>query len=1242
MRGNQVTQKKARRAPTMPTDAHRLLAVPLAIAALLALFASPALAAQTHPLGTTFGSFTIPSSVAVDEASGNVFVADASPFAAADAGVEIFGPEGGTPSGVAASEVEASPSNERLYVAVDNSSTSPSKGALYVTDPLNHVVRKLVLNPLSEEYEPKGTLSPSPAFVEPLGVGIDVKGNVYVGGYNLSTIVKFSPTGVELDRIAVPSPPASLVFDSAGNLFVQGAFGGGVWKLDANGSGEIEADASSTQIRPAGATGLAIDRGTDTLYAAVGKRVAQYDAACVPVNGECQPELEFGFGALGSTRALAANSASGDIYVADRGRHNVALFGRPIVTVPDTVTKPPTDVKLTSATLHGTVSAAGGPDAVCAFQYTTKADFEAEEFEGASTAPCAPGGPFIGTGEEAVSAAVSGLDPGAAYFFRLLASNENGPNPGETLSLSTVGLPKIDAAFIADVSLDGATVEGLVNPNGGPNAAVETTYTVEYVSDADFKASGYADAVKVPAAGKAIGSGTADVKVAQRLSGLAVGSAYHFRIVAENEAGEEKGPDMTFATYAEVSAGLSDGRVYEQVTPVDKNGATPSGGESEIQAATDGDGIVYVSGGGIPGAEGAQQFPSYLASRGSDWSTQGLLPPASSGSSGVVNGWSEDLARAYVAQAGVRGDPMTFLQRDSATRSLRPIATEGKNAETFNYVDAAADGSVVAFESAVRLPAGGTTAKGASNTYVWDRDSGEPFLAGVLNNGQVPAKGTLAGSNQSFELEKGGQNQYLDKHYTQAEHVLSSDGSRLFFRDPLSGQLYVRVNPTQPQSPLDGQKECTEAAMACTVQISASQRAVPDPKGQKPAAFMTATPDGSQAFFTGAAKLTDEATTGPADEGTDLYRYDVNSGELTDLTPDTDDPAGAEVQGVAGVSDDGAYVYFAANGVLADGATGGDCKGFTWQTAGKGECNLYLWHDGVTIFIARLQMSVEYSDSANLTSTGSGAGQKSARVTSDGQTLLFRSRLQLTDYDNEETPEFYRYRAAAGDLGCVSCNPTGAAPTAIPALQSIHKLAGSVFFAGTLTRNLSADGTRVFFDTAEKLVANDTNGDDGCPSHNEISGLLEDPRCRDVYEWEAKGSGTCTSAAQNGGCLYLLSTGTSTEPAYFADASASGNDAFIFTDQRLVGQDKDQITDIYDARVGGGIASQNPPLQPEPCAAETSCRGAVITPPASQSPGTSTFSGPGNPKPSPHKKAHKKKKSQKKQHKKRHASRKHG
>ena len=372
----------------------------------------------------------------------------------------------------------------------------------------------------------------------------------------------------------------------------------------------------------------------------------------------------------------------------------------------------------------------------------------------------------------------------------------------------------------------------------------------------------------------------------------------------------------------------------------------------------------------------------------------------------------------------------------------------------------------------------------------------------------------------------------------------------------------------------------------------------------------------------------------PAITGRDLYRYEPASGTLKDLTVDTTDLNGAEVKGVLGASEDGSVVYFAANGV-PDGVVGspnvngeeaeaGDCQG---KVAGNnfgftGACNLFLARDGQqTRFIARLDAS---GDASNWLPLGNLiAAEKTARVTPDGQTLLFRSKRQLSAYDNDEVSELYLYRVEGVGVECVSCDPSGEGPLAVP--PNAGPGFGTVNFTGQirppssaaiLSRNLSTDGNRVFFETTDGLVPEDTNGDEGCPKAGSFN--FKFPTCLDVYEWEAKGTGSCKEAEQGGGCLYLLSTGKSTTPTFIADASESGNDVFLITRSTgLVSQDQDQLYDVYDARVGGGLASQNQPSSVI-CENET-CKSGATPPPTFQSPQTPRFSGPGNVKEKPKK-----------------------
>jgi hypothetical protein len=405
--------------------------------------------------------------------------------------------------------------------------------------------------------------------------------------------------------------------------------------------------------------------------------------------------------------------------------------------------------------------------------------------------------------------------------------------------------------------------------------------------------------------------------------------------------------------------------------------------------------------------------------------------------------------------------------------------------------------------------------------------------------------------------------------------------------------------------------------------------------------------DGSHLFWSANGEI-------PPHPGNDLYRYRAKGtggcaeagGCLTDLTPDSADPNGAEVKGVLGVSEEGTRAYFAANADL-DGtgaAAAGNCEGKIDGMSGS--CSLYEWEasggpGGTVSFVARLLGA----DAVDWVGTINGfvfqGVQKTSQLSPDGQTLLFLSREKLTAYESEGTPELYRHRSGEG-ITCVSCDPTGLAPDGSPSLGSIVPSALRVAFtSATASRNLSADGNRVFFETPERLSVADTNGEKGCdPVGSPLQGF---PACQDVYDWEAPGSGSCEEGApayspQNEGCLYLISTGKSDWASLMGDASADGNDVFFFTRQGLVGQDKDELLDVYDARVGGGIASQSPPPPPPPCETPEACRPYAYPPEGEESPGSAGFAGPPDPQPE-HAKA-KKGKKHRKHHRHRHHRRK--
>lgn len=1172
----------------------------VATTAALSVFVAPALAVRVHPFISEFnlpGGEGTPGGIAVNQSTHHVYVLKfQSSFSSPGA---IYDFEANGQLNAAHPQLTGAPSNPQ-GVAVDNSG-GPHNGYIYTASISQGV----------QQYDPSGAATsvqikvgaippngtPQGGGLPPVvnngeffsrSIAVDGSGKIYVSEDQNEAINEFSATGEFIAQVGagVVRNVDSIAVGPGGNIYL--ATGLGLKEIDASGN----CVNACAPIDPAQASGVAVDAAGNVLVTAteapsVISVIKEFDSSGNLISSSGAGQLNSGFG-------IALDEGSGRIYVSDNAlnahgpevKPDIKVFG-PVLTFPDATTGTAV-LAGQSVTLNGEVGADGGPDTTCVFQYADESVFLESGFEEAVEVPCTPAGPFTGAGMSAVHAAVPDLNGGTTYRYRLLATSTAGSTAGDVEEFSVPGPTVRSQTF--SVSQTNATLRAKIDPNGK-----DTTYHFEYVSEAQFDQSGYAEAIEVPLAGEAIGSGSVDVEVAQAIAGLIPGAAYRFRVLASNELGTARGPDTRFVTYIPSNPGLPDARVYEQVSPIDKNGANVDGWLNAVQAAPDGGGITFFASGGLPGGEGAQGFPIYLASRApGGWSTQSLSPPAATGPRGKTLGWSEDLRWAYNGNY-VPGEPAAFYARESATRVTTKAASGLAGTHVGEFLPALAgvaggDDSAVVFEDQAQLVPGAIAGK--PNVYLWDRGAEQVRLGAVLNSGLAPSQGAFAGPYDWFNgNEIGGADA---KYYTYAGHAISADASRLFFTAAADKQLYVRINPLAEQSPLGPGGDCTDPTKACTLKVSESQATVPDPAGEQPAAFAEATPDGRYVLFMSAGRLTDDATA-----GRQLYRYDTETRQLIDLSVDPVSEKGADVLGVLGMSANGAYVYFAANGVLAPGAAPGSCKN------GNGDaCSIYAWHEGAVTLIARVSSqgsSATDSDVANWIPTTNPplAGEKAARVDPGGRVLLFRSQLPLTNYDNNRRDELYRAELTPSGrtLECVSCNPSGAPASGDASLQAIpEKFAAPKGQAPTLTRNLSLGGGRVFFDTPEKLVASDTNG------------------VNDVYEWEAKGNGSCESEEQNGGCLYLLSGGTGSQPSYFADASASGDDAFLFTYQRLVGQDKDELQDVYDARVDGGIAAQSPSMVPI-CLSEAACRTARSTSPANQSAGSSTFSGPADPKP---------------------------
>jgi hypothetical protein len=535
---------------------------------------------------------------------------------------------------------------------------------------------------------------------------------------------------------------------------------------------------------------------------------------------------------------------------------------------------------------------------------------------------------------------------------------------------------------------------------------------------------------------------------------------------------------------------------------------------------------------------------------------------------------------------------------------------------------------------------------------LYDLKEGHLKLVNVLEDKPVP--------NATF----GGYAGAGARALTTFSHAISNDGSRIFWTDTQAGpdmeHVYALINGSE------------------TVAVSAGA-----------AEYWTATRDGHYAFYTENGELwrfdtdtrervallsaSDEATgtgelrepatgtdeikvlsttSGHFHEGEEIFGLGIPAGTTiiagngstlrlskafaaseSDLSLTA---GGPEVQGVVGINEtgeDGAYIYFAADGSLA-GESAKTCteapeyqaqlereflEGDISQEQDQREaeqsnkeeaeerqglvpprlgCGLYLLHGGSLIPIAtlapsdaRIKIATAFAYSSDWVANLS---ERIAQVAPDGNHLVFESHRPLTGYDNdyEGNPQInvFVYSALGAQLTCASCNPTGAPPlhqqkeTLLPQASAANYT--------YMPQLISENGNRVFFETREPLSPQDTNG------------------ALDVYEWEREGEGTCepaTPTRPNDGCLFLLSGGVSPQASVLIGPDSSGENVFFehvgALGQLAVPSDHNLL---YDARIRGGFTKVS-----LSCTG-TGCQGVPPGPPIFATPASVTFSGIGN------------------------------
>lgn len=525
------------------------------VAVSLVFMCVPVLASErlVHEYAKTFGAagsgddqFNDPVKVAVDEGTGDVYVADEG-----NGRVEKFDAEGNYVSQFDGSKTPDAGLGEFLprYLAVDNACVQhepvltgteceafdPSAGDVYVVDAANNVVDK---------YGASGNfLGRLPAAGGPvtLGVAVDTAGNVIVtsaeGLYGFGQISAYSDAisnSILSSKVLLPEGGINGIEKISYGLAVSSdellyflAFGSFTLRTNINGEGSsnhIEAVGASAS--GGGSSDLAFELSTGELYADIGSALRAYDQSYNEVE-------QIGTGLLTGSTGMAVNSTTHTVYAVDTANNNVEIFVE--VVLPTLTVEPVSNVVSRSITLNGAVLPKGGLEAnTIEFEYGTGNGPDLTV--AASPATCVAGGSSC-----PVSANVTGLLPNTTYHCRLLADNSHDKQQitEEENFTTSAELPAVESESTSVIAQTSATVIANINPEHD-----ETTYHVQYGTDTKYGAI-------APVPDATVGSGYTAVKVGEGITGLQPGQTYHYRVVATSLAGPPvDGPDQTFTTLA--------------------------------------------------------------------------------------------------------------------------------------------------------------------------------------------------------------------------------------------------------------------------------------------------------------------------------------------------------------------------------------------------------------------------------------------------------------------------------------------------------------------------------------------------------------------------------------------------------------------------------------------------------------------------------------------------------------------
>jgi DNA-binding beta-propeller fold protein YncE len=494
----------------------RLGGVAMLVALVAALLAAPAPAAITHGYvgqlggsGSAPGNFAGNRGIAVDSSNGDLFVADQFNVriqeltSSGDPVAEWIGLSG--PYGVA-----VDPANDRTYV----------------TELWTNVVQVFETSTGSS----LGYLDPGSGWIVVSSVAVDASsGVVYVTDRGANLVHVFDPAGNHLGEFGTAgsgagefSGPTGVAVDPISHdVYVVDSGNNRVERFSAEGASFLEALGGVD-----GPAAVTVDPANGDVY--VGEtspttRVSRYDSAGTRL-------YAFGSGRIGEISGLATSPAGHRVYVSDSSEESFSVKIFAPITVPTVTTGGTSEVTATKVTFHGTVNPEGSMVYAEYFQYGLDTNYGGAEF----------GQQFGLTGTSDIPIEVplspdAPLQPNRTYHYRLVAYTPAGELVGGDQTFTTNPAPPSLGELSVVTGSESATLHAEINPNN--NAA---TFRFEYGTTSSYGST---------TADGSVASAYGNTDAASEVSGLAAGTVYHFRVVAENGVdGAVMSSDRTFRT----------------------------------------------------------------------------------------------------------------------------------------------------------------------------------------------------------------------------------------------------------------------------------------------------------------------------------------------------------------------------------------------------------------------------------------------------------------------------------------------------------------------------------------------------------------------------------------------------------------------------------------------------------------------------------------------------------------------